>query len=139
MFVACVEIQVMELLLTQTCLGKHAFDGVLENGQRLALKQILRRAKTLTSRITGVADVLPLGKLLSGQTYFVCVEDDDVVTAVSVRSEVGFVFATEQKHYPACKTAEDLIGSINDNPLFRGVLFVDRQCFVAKCVHSLDC
>ena len=56
-------------------------------------------------------------ELVAGEFDFVGVDDDDVVAAVHVWCEVGLVFAAERLCHFGGETTEDLIRSVDEQPL----------------------
>lgn len=113
-----IQIKVVEKLCTKTVLRKHALHGVPDKICRFLREYLGRSAETLTSRITRMTDIDPVCHLLAGEPYLACIDDDDVVTTIHVRSEVRLVLAPEDKRYPGSKTTEDQVSCIDDNPLF---------------------
>ena len=74
--------------------------------------------ETLSARISGMADIHPVGHFPACKLHLVGIEHDDIVTAVNVRGEIRLVLSTEDKSNPRSKTAERKVSSVNDNPLF---------------------
>ena len=56
--------------------------------------------ETLSARITGMAHIHLVGHFLARKHHFVGIDDDDIVTAINVRSEVRFVLSPEGKSNP---------------------------------------
>ena len=138
MFAACIDIQVTENLVTQAVLREHAADGVLDYCSRLAGEQFLGGGETLAARITGMANVHAVRKLLARKTNLVRIDDDDVVTTVNMRRIARLVLATEDKSDTGSQATQDLIRRIDNQPLFGDGTGVSRDGLVAKCVHCVD-
>ena len=88
---ALVEIQVVDELRTKTVLREHSLYCHPDQLCRLLGQNLFRSAETLSSRIASVTDIDPVGHLSSCELHLVCIEDDDIVTAVNVRGEVWLV------------------------------------------------
>ena len=115
----CIDEQVVDELVTKTSLRKHTFNGLpYEFSRSAALKNLLRRGKTLSTRISGVTSVNLVGHLLTLEGNLLSIDDDDIVTAINMRRVASFGLATKDKSNACCKTAKCQIGSINDDPLF---------------------
>ena len=114
----CIDVQVVDELVTETGLGKHAFHCSPDQLGRTLLQDLCRCSETLSTRISGVANIYTVGHLLSLESHLLGVDHDDIVTAVHVRSEARLGLATEDKRNPGSQTSECEISSINDDPLF---------------------
>ena len=135
---AGINMQVAEDLATKTCLGEHSFNGPPHQFSGSFREDLPRSRETLATRVTRVASVNAAVHLVSLESHLVSVDDDDVVTAIHVRGEAGFVLSAEDESNPGSKTAKRKIRGIDDNPLFVHSRLIERDCFVAKCVHCLD-
>lgn len=88
-------VQVAENFPSQRILGEHAAYRVLHQRKWLAAQLLLRSANALTTWIARVADVLLLVPFVSSQNHLLCINDDYVVTAVSVWGEIRLVLAAQ--------------------------------------------
>ena len=88
-------VQVAENFTSQRILGEHSANSVLNQGKRLTLQLFLGSAGALTSGIARIADVFLLVPLVSSQNYFLCIDYDYKVTAISVRGEVRLMLAAQ--------------------------------------------
>ena len=70
-------------------LGKHALDGVLENGLRLFPQLLAHVAETLATRITGVMHIVLFSHLVAGELNLIGIDDDDIVATIAVGSDPG--------------------------------------------------
>ena len=113
----CVDVQIAENLAAKTILGEHTLDCSPDELGRPLLEDLLGRGETLSTGISGVAGVHAVGHLLSAEGHLLSVDHDDVVTAIHVGSEAGFVLAAEDKGNPGGQTTKCEICRINDNPL----------------------
>ena len=123
----CIYEQVVDELVTKTGFRKHTFNGLPDQLCRSLLKNLLRRGKTLSTRISGVTSVNLVGHLLAFESHLFSIDNDDIVTAINVRGEPWFVLATEDKSNAGCKTAKCQIGSINDDPLLLYSILVQEN------------
>ena len=135
---ALIEIQVVDELRTKTVLREHSLYCHPDQLCRLLGQNLFRSAETLSSRIASVTDIDPVGHLSSCELHLVCIEDDDIVTAVNVRGEVWLVLATEDKSHPRSKTAKRKVSCVNDDPLLLDSRRCGGYCLVTLCVHCLD-
>ena len=87
MLAACIHLQVAHLRSPQTRAGQHAFHGFLDNEFGIFFEIFGRRGQPNASRIARMTDILLVRELLPGQSHLLGVDDDDIVTAVNVRSE----------------------------------------------------
>ena len=134
----CVKVEVVDDFASKTILREHTLDSHPYKLGRSLLEDLLRCGESLSTRVSGVADLPSVSHLLASEPYFVRIDYDDVVTAVEVRSEGRFVLAAEDKSNSGSKTAEHQVGSINHKPLFLDIASFERYSFVTLCVH-LDC
>ena len=134
----CINVQVVDELVTKTGLGQHALHRPTDEFGRPGCEDLAGRGEALATGIAGVAGVNAVGHLLAGKTDLFGVDDDHVVTTVHMRGEAGLVLATKHQGNAGSQATEHEVGCINDEPLFVHSCFVQRNCFVAKCVHCLD-
>lgn len=97
-FCAGVDIEIAEKLSAETVLGEHTLNdttdefvcsiGLCQNRSGSVL--------TLTTGIACVGEINAVGHLLTRKDKLVRVDDNNVVTAVYVRSKVGLVLTTEE-------------------------------------------
>ncbi len=123
---------------TEAVLGKHPSHSLPDNGFRFAYEEFLGSGETLASRIAGMAYIHLVRKLLSGETDFFCIDNNDIISTVHVRSERSLVLAAQHHCYSGSQTTDNLIGRINHYPLFLNHTRGSRHCFVALCVHCVD-
>ena len=130
MFAACIYIQVAEDHITETCLREHTSYSVLYDCCRLVSQQGLRIGSPLSSRITCVTEINLVCEFLACETNLVSIDDDDIVTAIHVRSVVRLVLAAENLGNTGSQTSKDLIGGIDDQPLLGDGSCVSRNGLV---------
>ena len=135
---SCIDEQVTEKIVTKTCLGEHTFDCSPDEFCRLLCENLLGSCESLSARISGVTCVNTVSHLVSLESHLFCVYNDNVVSAVYVRSKTSLGLATEDKSNTGCETTKREIRRVNDNPLLVYCCFVKRYSFVALCVHCLD-
>lgn len=102
--------------VAETVLRKHTANNLGKELSGVLLEFLLRGAEALATWITRVADINAIGHFLTGQLNFVCVDDDNVVTAVLIRGKAWLVLATEDLSNLRAHAAEDLALSVDYNP-----------------------
>lgn len=125
-----IDIEVAENSITELGLGKHTLDGVLEDGDGLLVQLLLDIADALTTRITGVVDIVFVLHFVACELDLFRVDDDHVITTVAVGGEARLALATKDHGNLRGKTAENLAFSVDDIPFLVGILFVDAYSFV---------
>ena len=78
-------------------------------------------------QITEVADGY---QLCTRKGYFFCIDNDYIVTTISMRCEVWFVFTTNHLRHLACQTTYRLTFSIHYKPLLISGFLVSGNGFV---------
>ena len=137
MLCSCIYMKVAEQLCTKSVFRKHTFYCSLNHCQWFALEQLFWSSETLTTRIPCVTNVHFVCQLLACQFHLLCIDHNDIVTAIYVRSVVGLVLASENHSDSGSEPTENLISSINHNPFFHNGLRVCRHCFVTLIIHCL--
>ena len=138
MLAAIVHIHVLEQLGSQTILGEHALEHLQEQGVHTSLGAATLRlchefggsAEALATGIAGIAHILVVGPLFAGHAHLVGVDNNHIVTTVYVRREVGLVLAAQQFCNLCAQTAQYLVGSIDNYPLFLDGCGVSRNGLV---------
>ena len=121
---AVVDIHVLDDCTAETVFGKHALHNLDEEGVVAGLDVLVVRLLhqhfggryALTAGIAGVAEVFAVCPLLTGETDFVGVDDDNVVATLYVGRVAGFVFAAEKDCDFSAKASECLVGGVNHYP-----------------------
>ncbi len=85
-----------------------------------------------------MANVNFVGHLVTCQANPFGVDDNHVISAVNVRSEVGFVFAANQACDLAGQPTEYFTLSVNHNPFLLHRFFVGRDGFVTERIHCME-
>lgn len=107
----------------------HAFDGAVNKKFWAALTDFLNGLDLLvTDEATSLAGVNLLLLFLTSHANLVCVDDDDEITSINVRSEGWAGLATNQIGGSHGDLAKDLILGINDPPLAVHVFGFGREC-----------
>jgi len=96
----CIDMQIVDDLVTKACLREHTLHCSPYEFSRSLREDLLRSRETLSARITGVANVNTISHLAALEDNLLGVDDDDVVTAVNVRGEPRFVLAAKDKSDP---------------------------------------
>ena len=125
-----VDPEVSEKRISEARLGQHAFHGGLQEEFGLPSAGLSRIGETVSSRMSGGALVALVGPFCTRESYFVDVDNDDVVTAIHMRRKVGFVLAAEDLGHLRGKTSQNLPFRIDDDPFLVDRLGVSGDCFV---------
>lgn len=133
---AYIYMQVAENFSSEGVLWQHAANRILNQGKRLSLQLLNRRALSLTPWIARVTDVLLLLPLLSCQNHLLSIDHNHEVAAICMGCKIRLVLSAQTLSNFGCQTAQSLAFSINDQPLLVGVLLIDGACFVAQSIHS---
>ena len=86
MFAASINVKLTIHLGTELVLWKHAADCVFNNPYRSFTKSISCLLVSVATDVAGVMEVNFLQFFLACQNDFVCIDDDDVVTAADIIS-----------------------------------------------------
>ena len=86
--------------------------------------QLFWRNETLTTWIAGVRNIFFLIEFVSGQFYFVCIDNNYVITAVYVRGERWLVLPSNDFRHFRRQAPQNLALSINNYPTFVDSLLV---------------
>lgn len=132
MIVLCanVDVNVAEELVAKTVLREHALDSVLDELAGILLEDL---ASGLVMTATGVTRVRIdnlARELVASEADLVGIDDDDIVAAVYMRREVGLVLATDDLRNLRGEAAEDLIRSVDEQPLLINGGLVGRHGLV---------
>ena len=131
MLAAYIDVQVAVEGCSQSVLRKHAADGVFQNAFGMAVQQLGRGGLTLATGITGLALINLVGHFLTRENDFLCINDDNIVAAINVRSEARFGLASQDVGNAGCQTSNGLVFCIDKNPFFLYGVLVGRYGFVA--------
>ncbi|MNR00874.1 hypothetical protein D3C85_1166620 [compost metagenome] len=91
---AGVNLELLDHRVTQRTLRQHAFYGFLQNALRELVLQFGEVALVDTTRVARVAIVFLVQCLVTGYAQFFCVNDNNVITSINVRSELRLMLAT---------------------------------------------
>ena len=69
----------------------------------------------------------PICPFFTRQLHLVGIDDNHIITAIHMRSIARFVFTTQYLSNFCTHTTQNLVGCINNNPLFFSGLFVCRN------------
>lgn len=133
---AFVNVEVAQNGTTQTVLRQHATNSSFNQTLWALSKHLLRSGEALATRETRVAHVRLLRPLVTTQLHLAGIDDDHVITAVSVRGEIGFVFATNHFGHFRSKATQLLSVGIYHDPLLICSSLVGRNCFVTDGIHD---
>ena len=119
--------QTLELPLSDGVLLKHAADCKTHCQLRALCHQVLVLSLLQAADPAGVSTIVLLLELLAGQDCVLCVDDDDVIAAIDVRSIGGFELAAKQIGGNCGGLAEGLAGRVKDI-LFSFNGFLGKHC-----------
>ena len=115
--------QALELPLSDGVLLKHAADCKTHCQLRAICHQVLVLSLLQAADPAGVSTIVLLLELLAGQDCVLCVDDDDVIAAIDVRSLGGRKLAAKQIGSNCSGLAEGLACCVKDVPFsFNGLL-----------------
>ena len=128
----CINIEVVNELVTKLCLGQHSLNNFSHKSlSTVGLShQLCRCGLTLTAGITGVTQINPVSPLLTSQDNLIGIKNDNVVTAVNVRSEICLILTAEQLGNLHGEAAQDLVLGINHDPFLINGSLVGRNSLV---------
>ena len=129
-FGAGIYIEVAEQLVAQTILGQHAFHHFTEEAILTLGHKACGSYLALSAGISGVTQINAIVPFVASQNDFVGIDNDNVVSTINVRSEVGFVLASEQLSDLRAQASQRLAVCINDHPFFVYGCFVRRNGLV---------
>lgn len=121
-----IHVEVAEQLIAQTIFGQHAFYHFAEEAIFTLGLEACGGCLALSTGVAGVAQIDAIVPLVAGQNDFVGINHDDIVSAIHVRSEVGFVLAPEQLGDLGAQASQRLAVCIDDHP------FLVYGCFVRR-------
>lgn len=122
---AVVNMNVAEEFAAETVLGEHAFEHTQEQGVLAGLDvlvagffhQTCGSGLALSAGVSGVVEVDAVGPLVAGEFYLVGIDNDYIVATFHVGGVRSLVLAAEELGNFRAKTAEHLIGGVDDHPL----------------------
>lgn len=101
----------------QRVLRQHALDGMLENALGVLRHGLGEGLGLESAGETAVAIVSLLRRLGAGHADLVSIDDDDEIARVDMRGVLRLVLAFEDLGGLGCHTTEDLVLSVDDDPL----------------------
>ena len=90
-----IHLELLDHLASQAILWEHAPNSLFNESLRMIPANLLQRLGTETTGITRVAEVDLLCLLVTRHIDLVCVDNDDEITAVHVRSICRLALPTE--------------------------------------------
>ena len=117
MLVLCtvIYIEVVDKTTTERALGEHALYGVTDDLVHAVrtLAKLSGSVEALSTRISSITCVDLVCLLLTSEDSLSCVDDDNVVSTVYVRSEVGLVLSADELCYLRAETTYYLVCGID--------------------------
>ena len=92
----------------------------------------------MTTGIASMANVNFVSHLITRQAHLFGVDDNHIIPAINVRSEVGFVFAANQACDLAGQPTQHFTLSVNHNPFLLRRFFIGRNSFVTERIHCME-
>lgn len=135
---ACINIQVVEELVTKAVLREHTLYCSLDQCCWSLCEDITWCGESLSTWISCVTDINSVCHLLALEGDLLGVNYDNVVTAVYVRSVTRLCLTAKDKSNSGSKTTEWNVCRIDNDPAFFYSCLIEADCLVAKCVHCLD-
>lgn len=135
---AVIYMHVLDDASSQTVFGKHTLHNLYKQGVITGFEMLVERllhhdfrsSDTLSAGISGVRKIFTVKPLLAGQTHFVGIDDDNIVTTFHKGAVGGFVFANGGCMPLQSKYDPGLIGSINQQPVMAALLRIWAKSFV---------
>src|SRR3569833_372365 len=117
--------------VTERPFWQHAFDRLFERTPRKTLLHFLEIGFVNPARIAGMAEILFIGFLRARHTQLSCIDDDDEIARIDVRSKFRFVLAAQSECHFAGNTSEDFVRRVNHEPVA-----LDLVAFGGKGFHD---
>ena len=95
MLAASVNAELAVHLSTETVMRQHAFYSVLNNAFRELFEHQASGRERRATLITGMTEVRLIRKLLTRKFNLLCIDDDDIITRINVRSKGRFIFTAK--------------------------------------------
>ena len=127
-------IDVIEELTAQLVLGKHTLNNFLYQSLSAigACQHLCGRSLALTTGIAGVTYIDLVGHLCACKLNLLGVDNDNIITAIDVRSVARLVLTTQNLCDLRSKTSQYLVGSVDNVPLLLNGSGVQRDSFVTS-------
>lgn len=135
MFSAGVYVQASEKLASQSILGQHAANGVLNKALRMFFTDRSGRVLTLAAWITRVSIDNAVRFFLTGQSYFLSIDHNYVITAIHIRRIACLMLSADNVGDLAGHTTQHLRIGIHHYPAFFNRSLVGVDCFIAIMIH----
>ena len=128
----CINIEVTDELVTEFCLGQHSLNNFSHKSLSAVgfSHQLGGSHLALTTGITGITQIYSVSPLLAGQDNLIGIENDDIVAAVNVRSEICLLLTAQQLSNLHGEAAQNLVLGINHDPFLISGSLVGRNSLV---------
>ena len=118
MFGTGINAQVRHLLATQRVARNHAFNRLDNDAFGMIAADDFFSGNILdTAGMSRMAVINFVVHLFARQVNLFGIDDDNIVTAINVRRETGFMLAAQNLRDQACQTTQNQIFGINQIPL----------------------
>ena len=119
MRIAAIHFQLPINMPTQPIVRNHSANGAFDQQFRMASAACPDTLRFMSADVTGKARITFLFFLLSGESDFFRVDDNNKISGVDVWCKNGFFFPTQQVGGLHRDAAEHLVLGVNDPPLAR--------------------
>ena len=82
-------------------------------------------------------DILLFSPFPPGEPDLLCIDHNDVVTAIHMRGKICFVLAPDHAGYLRTEPAQYLVCGIHDIPILLNCGIVRGDRFVTQCIHFM--
>lgn len=127
MFATRVDLQLGQHCPAELVLWHHALHGFLNNHFRRLVDQFVERDRFDTARIARVMVIHLVSRLVAGNNYLFCINNNDIVTCVHMWREFWLVLAAQSVGDLGTQATERLVGSIHDVPAVLHFFFLDTN------------
>lgn len=133
----CVNFELTQYSTTETVVGNHALHSPLNEQFWTALADALDVFDLLIADVACLGGVDLLSLFLAAEAHFSCIEDDDEISSINVRSKDWLGFTTQDVGGGHSDISKNLILGINDVPLTVGLfLGFSGECLHVNCVSE---
>ena len=124
---AIINIKVIHDVVAKAVLGEHTSYNMLDKTliALVTCSNIGRRELLLTTGIARETQINAVCPLVTSHLNLACIDDDYVVTTISIRSKAGFILTSQKFGNLCAKTTKNLVCCINNNPLLLCIVLVD--------------
>ena len=126
-------IQLSIHLLTKTVLRQHTANSMLDNASWELVHHLTSRSKGGATIITGMTEINLVRQLLTSEYSLLCVDYDNEITGINMRSKGWFMFTAKNFCYLSGHSTYSLTFSVYNIPLTLYILSVSHK----RCLHAI--